>query len=145
AAPAGVVTTVTHGDYACALHTDGTVDCWGDNEVGQLGDGTRRPRPVPRRVPHVRGVRALALGGATACALHADGGVSCWGVLADDPAVKPRRIPDLGGVVEIAAGAMHFCARGGDGSVRCWGYNRYGQLGDGTQIDRHVPVRAQGV
>ena len=38
------------GPHACAVHRDGSVSCWGSNEVGQLGDGTREPRRVPTAV-----------------------------------------------------------------------------------------------
>jgi hypothetical protein len=144
-APPGVTETVTRGSYACGVHRDGGVSCWGDNDAGQLGDGTRRDRATPARVPGLRGVRALALGAASACALHADGGVSCWGGLAGVPAVKPTRVAELAGAVEIAAGAFHACARMADATVRCWGDNRYGQLGDGTQQERDAPVRSSNV
>ena len=38
------------GPHACALHQDGSVSCWGGNELGQLGDGTRDNGLTPRRV-----------------------------------------------------------------------------------------------
>jgi len=31
------------------------------------------------------------------------------------------------------------------GEVKCWGWNQNGQLGDGTTINRHVPVSVQGI
>ena len=36
--------------HACAMHRDGSVSCWGNNRVGQLGDGTRETRLLPTRV-----------------------------------------------------------------------------------------------
>ena len=36
--------------HACAVHQDGSVSCWGGNELGQLGDGTRDNGLTPRRV-----------------------------------------------------------------------------------------------
>ena len=38
------------GQHACVMHGDGSVSCWGSNERGQLGDGTRETRPVPTAV-----------------------------------------------------------------------------------------------
>ena len=38
------------GPHACAVHQDGSVSCWGGNELGQLGDGTRDNGLTPRRV-----------------------------------------------------------------------------------------------
>ncbi len=72
------VTTATA--HSCALLDNGGIACWGDNELGQLGDGTDvlRPAPVP-----VQGLpepaRAVAAGGAQTCAILDSGAVWCWG------------------------------------------------------------------
>ncbi len=44
----------------------------------------------------------------------------------------------------VAVGSGHTCAISG-GGVWCWGGNIYGQIGDGTQIDRTVPVAVIGI
>jgi len=41
---------------------------------------------------------------------------------------------------EISAGYRSTCMTLGDTSVRCWGYNEVGQLGDGTNTERHTPT-----
>lgn len=51
-------------------------------------------------------------------------------------------------VVDVEAGATHTCARrawpdGTPTAVVCWGANDYGQLGDGTTIDRLTPVEVE--
>lgn len=49
--PGANVRAVAAGaDHTCALVEDGTVWCWGANEDGQLGDGTRASRATPGRV-----------------------------------------------------------------------------------------------
>lgn len=53
--------------------------------------------------------------------------------------------PAAGSVVAVAAGETHTCLLTGDGAVWCWGANSYGQLGDGTRINRRVPVPVIGL
>ena len=53
--------------------------------------------------------------------------------------------PDLQAQVpltNVAAGDAHACALKADGGVVCWGNNDFGQLGDGTNEDRFLPVPA---
>jgi len=44
----------------------------------------------------------------------------------------------------ISAGHYHTCGLALDGWAYCWGDNSAGELGDGTQSDRHVPVPVSG-
>jgi hypothetical protein len=55
----------------------------------------------------------------------------------------PALVPGLTGVVAIAANAAngHSMALKANGTVWTWGYNASGQLGDGTMVDRTVPVQ----
>lgn len=47
--------------------------------------------------------------------------------------------------IRIAAGYAHTAALKSDGTVWTWGNNRYGQLGDGTTIDRTTPIQVKGL
>lgn len=67
------------GSHHCALHTSGRVSCWGDNRLGQLGDGTRISRDVPMEVPGLDDVVDIVVGGAHACARRRSGELLCWG------------------------------------------------------------------
>jgi len=49
--------------------------------------------------------------------------------------------PPLTDVVSVAAGGYHSVALRADGTVWAWGWNAVGQVGDGTTMDRHAPVR----
>src|SRR5580692_1700866 len=76
----GPVTAIVSGDlHTCALFTNGTVRCWGDNRYGQLGVGVSclpaSGRPLP--VSNLCGVRAVAAGNLHTCALLDDGTVKC--------------------------------------------------------------------
>src|SRR3569833_2657126 len=49
--------------HACSLLANRTVQCWGDNSVGQLGDGTTTPHLSPPTVPGLSNVTAIDVGG----------------------------------------------------------------------------------
>ncbi|APR79605.1 BNR repeat domain protein [Minicystis rosea] len=128
---------------ACTLSSSGSLDCWGDNNYGELGDGThvRRDKPV-----HVLDdVSSVALGPHLSCALRRSGNVACWGYDDISEHVRPTAVPSLDSVVEIVTGGGHACARRQDSSVWCWGGNHYGQLGDRTLKPRRRPVRVNGI
>ena len=135
--------------FTCALAEDGTLRCWGRNESGQLGDGTREPRATPAPVPGLSGVTAISTGGEQACAVLADRTVRCWGELlatrCRDPVVVPIAVPDLADVTQLSVGWDHACATIADGTVRCWGEGEGGQLGDGGLGRRFTPVAVPGI
>jgi alpha-tubulin suppressor-like RCC1 family protein len=68
------------GDHTCAIRKDRSVWCWGSNEYGELGTGTRgTPEPAPVKVTKVADVRALAAAAGRTCAVDGEGRVTCWG------------------------------------------------------------------
>ena len=140
--------------YSCAILDDGSVRCWGDNSYGQLGDGTDIERTSPVVVDLGPGNTALSLssGESHTCAVLDDGSVKCWGENSNgqlgDGSKSGSEVPvtvDFGGseVVKISAGSYHTCAIMSNRSVKCWGDNWHGQLGDGTNTDRLMPVGVQ--
>jgi alpha-tubulin suppressor-like RCC1 family protein len=134
--------------YSCALMSDGSAQCWGDNSHGQLGDGTMSGGGVPVKVSGLSGAKQLALGGAHACALMSDDTVQCWGEngngqLGDGtllPHATPAAVPGLTNVSRVVAGDRHTCALLKDGTVQCWGTNGAGELGRGTITFEPIPV-----
>jgi alpha-tubulin suppressor-like RCC1 family protein len=150
ALPPGSATAVTAGwDNSCALMVGGTMDCWGFNNHGQLGDGTTTNRSSPTPVPGLSNVTAITAGGYHTCALLADTTVRCWGEgdfdeLGDGTGTDqstPVAVAGLTGAVSVSAGRNTTCARTSTGEVLlCWGNNDFGQLGDGTTASRPTPV-----
>ena len=152
------VTAIAAGEYhTCALLDGGSVKCWGDNNRGQLGDGTASwMKNIPVSVSGLNsGVTNIAAGWGHTCALLADGGVKCWGnnqywQLGDGTRTNYRSTPVgvsglSSGVGAIAAGDEHTCALLTNGGVKCWGWNSDGQLGDGTITSHWTPVDVSGL
>ncbi len=150
--PSSIRQIATGGLHTCALTRAGTVECWGWNKTGQLGNGSTRTRRLPVAVRGLRNVRAIAAGDSYTCALTSAGTVVCWGWNANGQLgdgttrTRPTPVPVTGlrGVTAIAAAASHTCALTTSGRVECWGSNSYGQLGDGTNHDRRRPVDVSG-
>jgi alpha-tubulin suppressor-like RCC1 family protein len=145
----------TDASHTCALTSAGGVKCWGNNQFGELGNGTRKYRTTPVAVDGLTsGVIAISTGDTDSCALTGAGAVECWGdnhvgQLGDGTRTNrttPVAVSGLSsGVAAISAGWFHTCALTGAGAVECWGYNEEGQLGDGTTTDRHTPVAVSGL
>lgn len=131
--------------HSCAITPEGGVLCWGNNDYGQLGDGTNKASNVPVQVVGVTGGTNIVAGWNHTCLLVGNT-VYCWGQnnkgqIGDGTTTnrnKPVQI--LGGVANITAGAEYTCAVMQTGRVMCWGDNTNGQLGDGTKNGHLVPT-----
>ncbi|MFO0550256.1 MAG: hypothetical protein U0271_17815 [Polyangiaceae bacterium] len=107
--------------HVCALVSDGTVQCWGENSGGQLGDGTLQGRMTAAPVPGLSNVRQIAGGADHTCAVLEDGTVECWG----DDVSTPTPVAGLTNIQAIALSGGADCALDDSGAVYC-----YGQFGD---------------
>ncbi|MEI7908405.1 MAG: cadherin-like beta sandwich domain-containing protein [Verrucomicrobiota bacterium] len=154
-----VVAVSAGSTHSLAVCADGTVAAWGNNNAGQLGNGTNTNSLVPVTVSSAgvlsgKAVVAVAAGGAHNLALCADGTLAAWGSNGSgqvgDNAVTSRTLPVLvntagilsgKAVVALAAGNSHSLALCGDGTLAAWGWNFGGQLGlAGAPANSYVPA-----
>jgi len=139
--------------HTCALSTDGDVYCWGNNEVGQLGQGNvGDPALLPVKVPGLGKVSQLSVGATHNCALS-QGKAYCWGQNgngklgsgSDAQSNSPILVKDLDSIAQISANRLSTCAVTTSKSVYCWGDNFAGMLGTGDTKGSLVPVNVKGI
>jgi alpha-tubulin suppressor-like RCC1 family protein len=141
----GVTALTASFTLACALLSNGTVECWGDNGEGELGIGTSTGpdtcgegafaggcSDAPVLVPGLTGVKQIAAGGTElVCALLAGGTVKCWGGIPEGSetcnegngpfpcATSPIPIPAMAGATSLSAGIGGVCAVLANGTGAC--------------------------
>lgn len=144
------------GYHACAINEDNHLYCWGNNNAGQIGDGSTTNQLLPARIaPQYLWSRVWA-GLQHTCALTVGGRGYCWGqnthaqigLATNAPIVStPTPLPKYEGaplrIRSMSLGWYHTCAVTDDSQMHCWGRNASGQLGqqlvvDGQPVNRVV-------
>ncbi len=127
------------GQHVCALLSGGTVQCWGYNGFGELGNGTTTYSSLPVTVSSITNATAVSGGGHDSCAVLSGGTIQCWGnndsgALAETATSSdvPVTISGITNAVAVTTNQIDTCALLNDGTIRCWGFNGYGELGNGT-------------
>lgn len=144
------------GAHACALLSNKTVKCWGDDGNGQLGDDVAlSSKNTPVSVSGISTATQIAVNGDTSCALLADSTVQCWGndnvgQLGDDASLTnqptPVSVSGINTASSIAVGSQDACAVLSSGVLKCWGRDNRGQLGDDSNtVNQPTPVSALGI
>ncbi len=169
---AGILTGevgVSVGQYhSCAVHSDGSVRCWGLGQFGLLGRGDQKASDLPVRVRAVSGagflvnVASVSSAPEHNCVLLKNRTVNCWGLNASGQLGNGTNLTQLRPVlvrnqlgnaalvnvmqISTAGGSDgdHSCARLANSTAQCWGANNFGQLGVGTKVKhlRPSPVLA---
>jgi alpha-tubulin suppressor-like RCC1 family protein len=159
-------TQVSAGDgYSCAVLSTGHVECWGENNSGELGNGATERSDTPVEALGISDATQLAAGYAHVCALLSTGHIDCWGANMEgdlgngtdfDSSDTPVEVVGISDATQVTAGGAfgargageYTCAVLSGGHVDCWGDDEYGQLGDGTSgglSDSDTPVEVLGI
>lgn len=145
--------------FLCALTDDEKLFCWGDNQYGQLGDGTSGVGPGnPQQISMTgdlsgKSILSFAVGNNAACAIASDNQVYCWGRNFDGllgiGGASDSNVPVAvytGGVLSGKSMSSIVMARSNacvvtatEGKVYCWGANN-AVFGDGGFNPSNVPV-----
>jgi len=158
------------GNFSCAVLSDNSIKCWGDNPYGELGRGdTLRVGDSPKQMGNQldsidlgkkRTVKTASAGLNSVCATLDNNKVKCWGLndvgqLGLGDAVNRGDSPgQMGNALDtvvfsssskatsISSGASHTCVRV-SGSLKCWGDNYSGQLGMGLALEQYGDLSGQ--
>ncbi len=140
--------------HTVALKTNGTLWAWGSNHGGQLGDGTTDFKAIPTQIGTDTNWGHASAGGHYTLGVKNDGTLWGWGF--DQGPLGSGGINNITSPLQIgsdtnwafvSAGAASrqvnpiIAAIKTNGTLWAWGDNRYGQIGDGTFIDKDVPVQ----
>lgn len=142
------VTFSAGGLHTCGIRGDGTLWCWGDDESGQLGVGTRVSSARPMQVGSSASWRSVSAGDQHTCAIDGDGRLYCWGAgergrlgVGDfERRLAPAPVGEATWLA-VAAGGAHTCGVQVGGTLWCWGANDERQLGLAGG-DAAVPTQA---
>ncbi|MCB9787114.1 MAG: lamin tail domain-containing protein [Deltaproteobacteria bacterium] len=151
---ADVVQIDASSTHTCALLSDATMHCWGDNGSAQLGNqvpGGDEPTPV--KALGLGSVTAVTTGQHHSCAVLEDTTVRCWGLNTSDElggsietsSDTPVEASGLVGALALDAADTHTCALLDTGAVSCWGSNSYGKSGQTSGSITSVPTAVSGV
>ena len=153
-APTGVTFADVYVGYAhtCGLTGSGGAYCWGINDYGNLGTGSKLQRTSPALVLKPSGVSFAHISGGQyhTCARTTTNRAYCWGEniygrLGDGTttsSVVPVAVTMPIGITftEVSAGGAFSCANTSAGNAYCWGFNVVGQLGIGSSIAQNAPT-----
>jgi alpha-tubulin suppressor-like RCC1 family protein len=137
--------------HSCGITTDYRAYCWGQNNVGQLGDGTGTQRYAPVLVAGGRRYRQVSAGYKHSCGVTTTNVAFCWGsnlhgMLGTGGAssMVPVRVARRLRFRRVIAAFSHTCGTTTEYVGYCWGLNSARQLGDGTRTNRSKPAAVIG-
>jgi alpha-tubulin suppressor-like RCC1 family protein len=151
-ASGSTVQKITGGQlHSVAITNDGRIYAWGDNSLGQLGDGSTLSRYIPIPVFDAKTtITSMTAAQFSTFCLSKNGTAYSWGsnnagqlgngIIPFRVLPVTVKMPQGITVQSISCGAFHTIALLNNGQMYAWGQNTYGQLGDGSTVNRYIPV-----
>ncbi|MFN3827130.1 MAG: RCC1 domain-containing protein [Micavibrio sp.] len=147
--------SATGGSFTCAIKSDDTLWCWGQNIYGATGlNTTSGSTLVPTQVASGTYWKNIKAGMTHTCAIKNDDTLWCWGGNGQGATGRntttgytlvPTQVTGGGSWKNIGVGLYSSCGIKSDNSLWCWGWNTSGQVGDGTiSASRTVPTAVVG-
>ena len=116
-----------------SINEKGRINCWGNNNSGQLGDGTTTSSSIPVRVSGITTAAQVFADYSHTCAVLEDKTIRCWGSnglgqlgnggSADSYSSIPVRVSGINTAIQVAPSSLGTCALLEDTTIKCWGYH----------------------
>jgi alpha-tubulin suppressor-like RCC1 family protein len=145
---------IKSGEYhSIALKTDGTLYSFGENNFGQLGDGSRTNRLTPVQVKNLSNVIDFDTSSSHSIAATSDGSVWVWGLndngqlynKSKSDILTPMKVTGISNIVKVRAGNRFSLALDKYGAVWFLGYNAKGQYDDEVDTSNLKPTIISGL
>jgi alpha-tubulin suppressor-like RCC1 family protein len=152
AAPAYSETLSAGEDHTCILKSNEKAYCWGENSVGQLGDGSTESSMTPVAVSGDLRFKSISAGWDHTCGVTVDGDAYCWGRGrygrlgngSSENSMVPTAVSGGMSFESVNSGMGHTCGITSGGDGYCWGRNEDGILGNNSVKGSLVPVPVSG-
>jgi alpha-tubulin suppressor-like RCC1 family protein len=143
--------------HTCIITEIDTVECWGSNGEGQLGNGVKTSEEITPQIVTGLDGRALSIKSSMnqTCALiekTAKTELYCWGYFKSKAGyVYSHPIPEKmintadGLITDYAVGQNDVCVVLQGNGIKCWGFNITGELGNGTFSSSGEPVNVKNL